>query len=203
MDRAFAGGTGWRWLYLSDLFHRAGFFHRSRRLHRCCGTRHLRARYLGVSLGACRHGLLLLLRAVDLLRRALSVVAQGESLRNSSCLRLYGAGHVNQATGGKWLSDFIYIHHLKRYTAGAGHRQPFYYYFTTLPADFLPWTVFAIPALLACRPYRRAWDEPVGQFFFVWFLAVFVFFSISDTKRDLYLLPLLPTLALLERQQIQ
>jgi 4-amino-4-deoxy-L-arabinose transferase-like glycosyltransferase len=104
---------------------------------------------------------------------------------------------VNQATGGKWLSDFIYIHHLKRYTAGAGHRQPFYYYFTTLPADFLPWTVFAIPALLAYRPYRRAWDEPVGQFFFVWFLAVFVFFSVSDTKRDLYLLPLLPTLALL------
>jgi 4-amino-4-deoxy-L-arabinose transferase-like glycosyltransferase len=104
---------------------------------------------------------------------------------------------VNQATGGKWLSDFVYIHHLKRYTAGAGHRQPFYYYFTTLPADFLPWTVFAIHALLACRPYRRAWDEPVGQFFFVWFLVVFVFFSISDTKRDLYLLPLLPTLALL------
>jgi 4-amino-4-deoxy-L-arabinose transferase-like glycosyltransferase len=104
---------------------------------------------------------------------------------------------VNHATGGKWLSEFIYIHHLKRYTAGAGHRQPFYYYFTTLPADFLPWTVFTIPALLAYRPYRRVWDEPIGQFFFVWFLAVFVFFSISDTKRDLYLLPLLPTLALL------
>jgi hypothetical protein len=89
---------GWRWLYLSDLFHRTGFFHRSRRLARRCGTRHLHARYLGVSLGACRHGLLLLLRAVDLLRRALSVTAQGESLRNSSCLRLYGAGHVNQGS---------------------------------------------------------------------------------------------------------
>jgi 4-amino-4-deoxy-L-arabinose transferase-like glycosyltransferase len=104
---------------------------------------------------------------------------------------------VNQATDGKWLSDFIYIHHLKRYTAGAGHRQPFYYYFTTLPADFLPWTIFVLPALLGYRPYRRVWDAPVVQFFVLWFLAVFVFFSLSDTKRDLYLLPLLPALALL------
>src|SRR5882724_11985895 len=96
MDRAFAGGAGWRWLYLSDLFYRAGFFHRSRRLARRCGTRHLHARYLGVSLGACRHGLLLLLRAVDLLRRALSIAAQGESLRSSLCLRFYSARHIDQ-----------------------------------------------------------------------------------------------------------
>jgi 4-amino-4-deoxy-L-arabinose transferase-like glycosyltransferase len=104
---------------------------------------------------------------------------------------------VNHATDGKWFADFIYVHHVKRYTAGAGHRQPFYYYFTTLPADFLPWTIFAIPAGFAYWPYRRAWADPIVQFFFLWFLVVFVFFSISDTKRDLYLLPLLPTLALL------
>ena len=35
---------------------------------------------------------------------------------------------VTRATDGKWLADFIYIHHIQRYTAGAGHRQPFYYY---------------------------------------------------------------------------
>ncbi len=104
---------------------------------------------------------------------------------------------VSRATGGKWLADFIYIHHLQRYTAGAGHRRPFYYYFTTLPADFLPWTAFAIPALAAYRDYRRAWAEPALQFCLLWFLTVFFFFSASDTKRDLYLLPLLPTLAFL------
>jgi 4-amino-4-deoxy-L-arabinose transferase-like glycosyltransferase len=103
---------------------------------------------------------------------------------------------VYQATDGKWLNDFIYIHHVQRYTAGAGHRHPFYYYFTTLPADFLPWTIFLLPTLLAYRSYRRAWADPVTRFFFLWFLVVFVFFDLSDTKRDLYLLPLLPTLAL-------
>ena len=104
---------------------------------------------------------------------------------------------VSKATGGRWLADFIYIHHLQRYTAGAGHRQPFYYYFTTLPADFLPWTAFAIPALAAYRNCRRAWATPPVQFCLLWFFVVFIFFGGSDTKRDLYLLPLLPTLAFL------
>jgi 4-amino-4-deoxy-L-arabinose transferase-like glycosyltransferase len=35
---------------------------------------------------------------------------------------------VQQATDGRWLNDFLFIHHFQRYTAGAGHRQPFYYY---------------------------------------------------------------------------
>jgi 4-amino-4-deoxy-L-arabinose transferase-like glycosyltransferase len=103
---------------------------------------------------------------------------------------------VSQATDGAWLRDFIYIHHLHRYTARAVHREPFYYYFTTLPVDFLPWTFFLVPALFAYRSYRQAWADPVARFFFLWFLVVFVFFDLSNSKRELYLLPLLPTLAL-------
>lgn len=103
---------------------------------------------------------------------------------------------VAQATHGRWLTDFIYVHHIQRYTAGAGHRQPFYYYLTTLPADFLPWTIFLVAALAAYRPYRARWAEPVTQFFILWFFSVFLFFTLSNTKRDLYLLPLMPTLAL-------
>jgi 4-amino-4-deoxy-L-arabinose transferase-like glycosyltransferase len=37
----------------------------------------------------------------------------------------------------------------------------------------------------------------VPLFFVLWFLTVFFFFSFSDTKRELYLIPLLPTVALL------
>jgi 4-amino-4-deoxy-L-arabinose transferase-like glycosyltransferase len=103
---------------------------------------------------------------------------------------------VARATEGRWLADFIYIHHIQRYTAGAGHRQPFYYYLTTLPVDFLPWTIFLVPALAAYRPWRRRWSEPTTQFLILWFVSVFLFFTLSNTKRDLYLLPLLPTLAL-------
>ena len=103
---------------------------------------------------------------------------------------------VNSATDGKWLNDFIYIHHWQRYTAGLGHRQPFYYYVVTLPLDFLPWTIFAVPALLAYKPSERLRDKPIALFFTLWFFVIFLFFTLSDTKRDLYLLPLLPTTAL-------
>jgi 4-amino-4-deoxy-L-arabinose transferase-like glycosyltransferase len=102
---------------------------------------------------------------------------------------------VNGATESRWLADFIYMHHIQRYTAGAGHRQPLFYYFTTLPVDLLPWTVFAIPALFAYRQCRGLLADPVKLFFALWFLVVFLFFSASNTKRDLYLMPLLPTVA--------
>lgn len=103
---------------------------------------------------------------------------------------------VQQATDGRWLREFFYVHHLQRYSAGAGHRQSFYYYLTTLPADFLPWTIFAVPAMIARWPYRQALKDVSVQLCLCWFVAILLFFSISDTKRDLYLLPLLPTIAL-------
>ncbi len=104
---------------------------------------------------------------------------------------------VNSATDGKWLTDFIYLHHIQRYLAGVGHRQPFYYYFTTLPVDLLPWTIFAIPALFVYKPHRKVFGDPLLLFLTLWFVVVFVFFTLSDTKRDLYLLPLFPPVALL------
>jgi 4-amino-4-deoxy-L-arabinose transferase-like glycosyltransferase len=97
-------------------------------------------------------------------------------------------------TDGRWLDDFIWVHHLQRYTSGAGHRQPFYYYLTTLPADFLPWTVFAVPALVFYRTRLKDLWQPIPLFLFVWFSVIFLFFSVSDTKRDLYLLPAFPPL---------
>jgi 4-amino-4-deoxy-L-arabinose transferase-like glycosyltransferase len=103
---------------------------------------------------------------------------------------------VSSATDGKWLSDFMYVHHLQRYTAGVGHREPFYYYLTTLPVDVLPWTIFAIPALYAYHRCRGLLADPAKLLLALWFLVVFLFFSASDTKRDLYLMPLLPTVAI-------
>jgi 4-amino-4-deoxy-L-arabinose transferase-like glycosyltransferase len=142
----------------------------------------------------------LLLAAFAIVRRDWRVLVDARLPLGISIFLLVGAPWfylVNSATDGKWLADFIYVHHIQRYTDGVGHRQPFYYYLTTLPADFLPWTVFAIPAVFAYFPYRQLKQRPIPMFFFLWFLVVFLFFSISDTKRDLYLLPLLPALALL------
>jgi 4-amino-4-deoxy-L-arabinose transferase-like glycosyltransferase len=85
---------------------------------------------------------------------------------------------------------------VQRYTDGLGHREPFYYYFTTLPVDVLPWTIFALPALFACRWNRTVLKQPIPLLLTLWFILIFLFFTASDTKRDLYLLPLLPVVAL-------
>lgn len=103
---------------------------------------------------------------------------------------------VTLATDGRWLEEFVFVHHIQRYTSGAGHERPFYYYLLNFPGDFLPWTFFLLPAIAAYRPWRRVLEEPVTLFFFLWFAVIFFFFSLSDTKRALYLLPLFPPVAL-------
>ncbi|MBI2999079.1 MAG: glycosyltransferase family 39 protein [Deltaproteobacteria bacterium] len=103
---------------------------------------------------------------------------------------------VSWATEGRWLKEFILVHHIQRYTAGAGHEQPFYYYLLNFPADFLPWTFFLLPAIAASLRARSVVREPMPLFLWLWFGVIFVFFSLSDTKRALYLLPLFPPAAL-------
>jgi 4-amino-4-deoxy-L-arabinose transferase-like glycosyltransferase len=51
----------------------------------------------------------------------------------------------------------------------------------------------AVDRALALSPRLK---DISSQLCLCWFVAIFVFFSLSSTKRDLYLLPLLPTLAL-------
>ncbi|MBI2357402.1 MAG: glycosyltransferase family 39 protein [Deltaproteobacteria bacterium] len=105
-------------------------------------------------------------------------------------------GQVTMATGGRWLEEFVIVHHIQRYTSGAGHEQPFYYYLVNFPADLLPWLPFLVSAIAACLPVRASLKEPAPLFLCVWFAAVFIFFSVSDTKRALYLLPAFPPVAL-------
>jgi 4-amino-4-deoxy-L-arabinose transferase-like glycosyltransferase len=103
---------------------------------------------------------------------------------------------IAAATGGEWLEKFIYLHHLQRYTDPLGHREPFYYYLVNFPADFLPWTVFLLPALFAHKKDFARLRQPLPLFLFLWFAAIFLFFSLSDSKRSLYLLPAFPPAAL-------
>jgi 4-amino-4-deoxy-L-arabinose transferase-like glycosyltransferase len=103
---------------------------------------------------------------------------------------------VSAQTEGRWLAEFIWVHHLERYTASRGHEEPFYYYLVNLPADFLPWSLFALPALWAYRSRLERLRQPGRLFLFLWAAVIFLFFSLSDSKRGLYLLPLFPPVAI-------
>ncbi|RLA86248.1 MAG: hypothetical protein DRG31_00785 [Deltaproteobacteria bacterium] len=73
-----------------------------------------------------------------------------------------------------------------------GHDRPVYYYLYNFPVQFMPWGIFLPSAVLFCIRRDRETLFP-----FLWFSLVFAFFSLSEAKRGLYLLPLYPAAALM------
>ncbi len=85
-------------------------------------------------------------------------------------------------------------HFVNRAIHGMHHRQPVYYYLLHLPVSLLPWSGLLPGALLLAWRRRRAAGD---RFLAVAAIFVVVFFSISTEKRDLYVLPAFPAMALL------
>lgn len=74
-----------------------------------------------------------------------------------------------------------------------GHVRPIYYYLGSLWCDGAPWSLLLIPFFgIQARPL-----DDVKRFLCAWFLGGIVFLSLSSTKRGLYLLPLLPAMAVM------
>jgi len=112
---------------------------------------------------------------------------------------LLGAGwYVIAVTrGGEGFVDRqILQENLNRFVGGSGHNHPFYYYVPYLFSQGLPWSLF-LPFVLwdSFRKFSLSRDDTL--FLQLWFLVMFVFFSISMGKRPVYLLPLYPALSLL------
>ena len=105
--------------------------------------------------------------------------------------------------GAEFYEEFIVKHHFKRYTdVVSSHSGPIYYYVIHLLIAFFPWVVFLPAGLIAAFKGVR-WgslstaSEKLPLFCFIWFLFVFIFFSISGTKLPNYIFPLFPGAAIL------
>jgi len=96
-----------------------------------------------------------------------------------------------------YLSQTLFFHSLSRYTEGWAKPRPIYYYFFNFPASFIPWIIFLPSAFVYV--YSKENIEKRKELFFlvVWFVVIFIFFSLSKGKRTLYLLPLFPAASLL------
>ena len=107
-------------------------------------------------------------------------------------LAIYAAG------GRAALWEWGYVNHVQRllHPGATGHRQPLLYYVWTLPYAALPW----VPALLeALRPshWRRVARAPdAARYGALMSAAMLLLLSLSATKRETYLLPVLPLLFL-------
>ncbi len=85
---------------------------------------------------------------------------------------------------------------LSRFVGGSDHSHPVYYYLPYLISQSMPWGLF-LPVLL-WDLFKKGFRESGGVLFLqLWFLVMFLFFSISVGKRPVYLLPVYPALSLL------
>ena len=83
-----------------------------------------------------------------------------------------------------------------RYFAPFDHTEPWYTYFIAIPQYLFPWSLLFVFALIALLKNKNP-DHPGRS----WLLAatglIFVFFTLSGSRRNYYILPVLPYCALL------
>ncbi len=88
-----------------------------------------------------------------------------------------------------------------RYTdpEGTPHLEPFYYYIPSLAA-FAPWVIFLPGTIISWFSRRTQRLSPFHLFLIIASLTTFLLFSSVGSKREYYLLPLYPILAILVAQ---
>ena len=108
--------------------------------------------------------------------------------------------------GGHFVDEFIVQHHFARYLSNTYHHPaPAYFYLVILILLSLPWTPFAIHALLQVRKWFWKSDDAFTRtrtFALAWIVVPIVFFSFSNSKLPGYILPVLPALAWLGGEQL-
>ncbi|MBI5875742.1 MAG: glycosyltransferase family 39 protein, partial [Deltaproteobacteria bacterium] len=113
--------------------------------------------------------------------------------------------------GWEFFNAFIIKHHFQRYTEViSSHSGQIYFYIPVILAGFFPWVAFLpnaiyrgfkekgpAPASLPSNDSIGGSKQGIYLFGAIWFLAIFIFFSISRTKLPNYIMPLFPAMAII------
>ncbi len=89
----------------------------------------------------------------------------------------------------------VFQENIQRFFRPFDHREPVYVYLYYLPVLFLPWTpllLFAIPFM--ARFYKRL--DMNGRWLLIATAFIFLFFTLSGSRRSYYILPIFPFCAL-------
>ncbi len=81
-----------------------------------------------------------------------------------------------------------------RFVRPFDHIEPFYTYFRHLPVFLLPWTLVAAASLVYMGTWEKDWRR---RWLAVATVAIFLFFTISGSRRSYYILPVVPAFALI------
>lgn len=91
----------------------------------------------------------------------------------------------------------ILAQNFERFQSGfRGHGQPLYYYLTEIWFDLIPWALL-LPFAIWWVVRSGLWRNRYLQLALWWFGAFFVFLTLAETKRLVYMLPAYPAAAML------
>jgi 4-amino-4-deoxy-L-arabinose transferase-like glycosyltransferase len=98
--------------------------------------------------------------------------------------------------GGDYLREILFRQSSGRLVASFSHAKPIYFYLLRFPLLFLPWSLYLL--LYLSPKIRKGSAEDRDGFLFLscWVLGTLTFFSLISGKIVIYLLPLIPGLAL-------
>jgi len=102
---------------------------------------------------------------------------------------LYFGGHAEA------LYEVLLRQNVSRFVAAWDHDQPWWYYLKYFWATFAPWSWFVPIAALTTLRNRARVPNPGRLLAWIWILAPLIFFSLSDSKREPYMLPIAPAIA--------
>ncbi len=98
--------------------------------------------------------------------------------------------------GWEYIGSFIFGENLGRYAEAVGEQsRGLLFYIPVMLADLFPWSLMMPLALWWAWRHER--QDRVARLLLVWIAAIVVFFSLSGTKEDLYILPIVPAEAAL------
>lgn len=85
----------------------------------------------------------------------------------------------------------VYRENFLRYFQPFDHVGPIYTYFIYLPIYLMPWAIFFIPAVFTV--FSRWRKMTINSKWIAWvLLALFLFFTLSGSRRSYYVLPIVP-----------
>lgn len=99
-----------------------------------------------------------------------------------------------QQHGWVHIKEFFVGENIGRYTETVGvQNRPVWFYVPVVLTDLLPWSLF-LPAAITLAWRARC---PQTRLLMVWIAAFVGIFSLSSTKQDLYIFPIVPAVAVL------
>ncbi len=96
---------------------------------------------------------------------------------------------------GSWDAvELMWRENVTRFFKPFDHVEPIYSYFGHIPVFMLPWTLIGIASLVSMKEWEAGWTR---RWMVCVTIAIFMFFTISGSRRSYYILPIVPAFALI------